>query len=81
MHLLGTILVIGVCPGADKQGPLPTTTNSTQLLQINVGTNYETPHTGPSSVAVDTLHHGQLGGFHLPAHVSLPRPWSVVITV
>jgi hypothetical protein len=29
-NILCTILVMGVCPGADKQGPLPTYYNSTQ---------------------------------------------------
>jgi hypothetical protein len=66
-----TILVLRVCPGADNQGPLPTTIKSTQKSHINVGIKYKIPHTGPSSAAVVTSHHGQPGGIHLPAKVSM----------
>jgi hypothetical protein len=73
------ILVIRVCPGADNQGLLPTTTNSTQKSHINVGIKYKIPHTGLSSAAVVARHHGQPGGIHLPAKVSMLCPWSIVL--
>jgi hypothetical protein len=56
-----------VCPGADKQGPLPTYYNSSQNHQIYVGTWYETCSSAHVSETVIVPHHGQPGGFHCPA--------------
>jgi hypothetical protein len=74
-----TTLVIRVCPGADNQSLLPTTTNSTQKSYTNIRIKYKITHTGPSSVAIVAMHHGQPGGIYLPAKVSILRPWSIVL--
>jgi hypothetical protein len=66
-----TILVIGICLGADKQGPLPLTIILHKNHQIYVGTQYETCSSTHVSEMVIDPHHDRPGGFPRPAHVYL----------